>query len=152
VAELLEKECVTTYCPLNRVLKQWSDRKKLVYEPLFTCYVFVQVGASEMQKVKSINGVINFVCWLGKPANIKDEEIEIIRRFLKEHINVRLEKTEINVNDVVRITNGAFMESEGSIVSVYGKKVKICLPTLGYTLVAEIEKTTFELVRKAGSV
>jgi len=152
VADLLVKHNVMTYCPLNRVIKQWSDRKKLVYEPLFTCYVFVQVGNSEMPKVKSINGIINFVCWLGKPAMIKDEEIEIIRQFLNEHTNVQLEKAKVNVNDIVRITNGVLMQSEGSVVSIFGKRVKIYLPTLGYTMVAEIEKTKLEVVKKASAV
>jgi len=152
VADLLVKDNVTTYCPLNRVIKQWSDRKKLVYEPLFTCYVFVQVGNSEMTKVKSINGIINFVSWLGKPAVIKEEEIEIIRQFLNEHTNVQLEKAKVNVNDIVRITNGALVQSEGSVVSVFGKKVKIYLPSLGYTMVAEIEKTKLEVVKKASAV
>jgi len=149
VAELLVKENIITYCPLNRVIRQWSDRKKLIYQPLFTCYVFVQVSIGEISKVKSINGIINFVCWLGKPAIIKDEEIEIIKRFLNEHTNVNLEKAEVNVNDVVRITNGPLMQSEGSIVAVSRKKVKVYLPTLGYAMVAEIEKTNLEVVKKA---
>jgi transcription antitermination factor NusG len=152
VADLLVKENIITYCPLNRVVRQWSDRKKLLYEPLFTCYVFVQVGKDEISKVKSINGVINFVCWLGKPAIIKDEEIEIIKRFLNEHENVHLEKAEVNVNDVVRITNGPLMQAEGSILAVGRKKVKVYLPTLGYAMVAEIEKTNLKVVKKAGSL
>src|SRR5687768_12173055 len=85
VTELLIKEGITTYCPLNHVVRQWSDRRKWVYEPLFTSYVFVQVNAIEIGRVKSINGVVNFVCWLGKPAIIKDQEIEIIKRFLNEY-------------------------------------------------------------------
>ena len=149
MADLLVRENIITYCPLNRVVRQWSDRKKIIYEPLFTCYVFVQISIGEMSMVKSINGIVNFVCWLGKPAIIKEEEIEIIKRFLNEHTNVQLEKAEVNVNDVVRITNGPLMQSEGSIQSVGRKKVKVYLPTLGYALVVEIEKTNLEVVRKA---
>ena len=152
VTDLLVKENIIAYCPLNRVLRQWSDRKKLIYEPLFTCYVFVQVSMGEINKVKSIYGIINFVCWLGKPAIIKDEEIEVIKRFLNEHENVNLEKAEVNVNDVVRITSGPFMQSEGSILAVLKKKVKVYLPTLGYAMVAEIEKTNLKVVKKASSL
>ena len=151
VTDFLIKEQVVAYCPLNRVVRQWSDRKKWLYEPLFTCYVFVNVGSDEMQKVKGINGIINFVCWLGKPAIIKDEEIEIIKRFLNEYDNVNLEKAEVNVNDVVRITNGPLMQAEGSILSVGRKKVKVYLPTLGYAMVAEVEKSNLKIVRKSNS-
>lgn len=149
VADLLVKEQIVTYCPLNRVVRQWSDRKKWVIEPLFTCYVFVCISAEEVGRVKGINGIINFVCWLGKPAVIKDEEIDIIKRFLNEYDNVNLEKAEVNVNDVVRITNGPLMESEGSILSVGRKRVKVYLPTLGFAMVAEIEKVNLKIVKRS---
>lgn len=149
VVDLLARENFVTYCPLNRVIRQWSDRRKLLYEPLFTCYVFVQLGAGEISRVKCIHGIINFVCWLGKPAVIRDEEIEIIKRFLNDHTNVRLEKIQVNVNDVVRITDGPLMEYEGSILAVAKNKVKVYLPTLGYAMVAEVEKANLEVVRKA---
>lgn len=152
VTELLVKENITTYCPLNRVIRQWSDRKKLIYEPLFTCYVFVQLSSDEISKVRSVYGVINFVCWLGKPAVIRNEEIEIIKRFLNEYENVHLEKADVDINDLVRIKNGPLMQSEGRIMSVSGRKVKVYLPTLGYAMVAEIEKTNLEVVKKANRI
>ncbi|MEI9958604.1 MAG: transcription termination/antitermination NusG family protein [Ferruginibacter sp.] len=43
VAALLEARGIEYYCPLNKVVKQWSDRKKVVLEPLFKSYVFVHV-------------------------------------------------------------------------------------------------------------
>ena len=47
VAGLLERKGIESYCPLNKVQRQWSDRKKIVMEPLFQSYVFVHVGAGE---------------------------------------------------------------------------------------------------------
>ena len=151
VAGLFEKQNIVTYCPLNRVLKQWSDRKKLIYEPLFTCYVFVQVSSDEMLKVRCTTGVINFVCWLGKPAVIKAEEIDVIKRFLNEHMNVRLEKVDVNVNDVVRIINGPLMQYEGSILAVDKNTVKVYLPTLGYMMVVEVKKSNLEVIKKSNA-
>ncbi|MEO7049924.1 MAG: transcription termination/antitermination NusG family protein, partial [Ferruginibacter sp.] len=75
VASLLAKKKVEHYCPLNRVVKQWSDRRKLVFEPLFTSYVFVKATDAEMATIRQTNDVINFVYWLGRPAVIKDTEI-----------------------------------------------------------------------------
>ncbi|MBP1652940.1 MAG: NusG antitermination factor, partial [Bacteroidetes bacterium] len=43
VAESLIRKQVETYCPINRVTHQWSDRKKVVEEPLFKSYVFVRI-------------------------------------------------------------------------------------------------------------
>src|ERR1700759_2085013 len=41
VAKQLEQKKIEHYCPLNKVQRQWSDRKKIILEPLFSCYVFV---------------------------------------------------------------------------------------------------------------
>ena len=147
VAELLQKKDIDTYCPLNRVLRQWSDRKKMVYEPLFSCYVFVQINTEEAIRVKETDGVLRFVSWLNKPAVIRDSEIETIKKFLNEHTNVQLEPIEVKVKDVIRIINGPLMEYEGNILSVKKNKVKVSLPSLGYMIVAEVDKTNVEVLK-----
>jgi len=146
VAELLTDKKIQNYCPLNKVRKQWADRKKIVFEPLFTSYVFVRASEMEHLQIKQTTGVINLLYWLGKPAVIKDVEIDIIQRFLNDNMNVHLEKTRVNVNDIVRIISGPLMEHEGKVVAVMNKSVKIILPSLGYIMVAEVEATNVELV------
>jgi transcription antitermination factor NusG len=146
VADLLTHKNIENYCPLNRVLRQWSDRKKIVYEPLFTCYVFIRVGEKERIPVLQTDGVLNYVSWQGKPAAIRDAEIELIKKFLLEHSNVRLEKMEVDINDKVRIKYGLFMEQEGSVVEVLGKTLRVSLPSLGYSMLAEIPKSHVEVV------
>jgi transcription antitermination factor NusG len=150
VADLLDRYGINNYCPLNRVVKQWSDRKKVIYEPLFNSYVFVQISDNEFTDVKMIDGIINFVHWLGKPGVIKDTEIEAIQNFLKDHNNVQLEKTVININDTVRVINGPLMEKEGSVVMLKGNKVKVLLPSLGFIMSAEIEKSNVEVIKANG--
>ncbi len=146
VAELLSKKNIDNYCPLNKVKRQWSDRKKIVYEPLFTSYVFVNIDDAERTPTRQTDGILNFVYWLGKPAVIKNEEIELIKRFLNEYENVRVEKTEVNCNDKVRILNGPLMLREGEVVEVRNKTVKVMLPSIGYNLIAEIEKANIERI------
>jgi transcription antitermination factor NusG len=103
VAEILTRRKIENYCPINKVVKQWSDRKKVIYEPLFTSYVFVRVPEFDITSLKQTQGVINLVYWLGKPAVVRDFEIEEIRKFLCEYVNIKLEKTPININDKIRI-------------------------------------------------
>jgi len=147
VADLLEKKKVEVYCPLNKVQKQWADRKKTIYEPLFTSYVFVFVSPEEHLKIKQTDGVVSFVYWLSKPAEIRQEEIDTIKRFLNEYENVMLEKMAVKLNDPVRIINGPLMMWEGNVIEVRTNTVKITLPSLGQTLVAEIRKENIEKVR-----
>lgn len=146
VAELLGRKKISHYCPVNRVLKQWHDRKKWIDEPLFTSYVFVQITAEEQAEVRKTAGVLNFVYWLGKPAQIRDEEILAIQEFLGAHPTVQLEKTRIRTEDRVKIVSGPLYQQEGTVLSVQHKTVKVVLPTLGYAMVATIEKQHIEVL------
>jgi transcription antitermination factor NusG len=148
VAETLARSSFEAYCPLNRVQRQWHDRKKIIAEPLFTSYVFVRTDESRHGELRKINGVINLVYWLRKPAIIRDEEIIMIRKFMDQYTNVQLEKTIVNVNDVVRVIKGPLMEQEGNVIAVRNRTIKIALPSLGYVMVAEVEKQNVEVIVK----
>ncbi|MFN5423163.1 MAG: UpxY family transcription antiterminator [bacterium] len=147
VSSLLSKRDIENYCPLNRVIRQWSDRKKVVHEPLFSSYVFVRSMVADLSKIKqTTNDIVNFVYWLGNPAVVRDEEIELIRQFMGEYSNVKLEKITVNVNDHVRITNGPLVNNFGQITEIQNNKVRLHLPTLGYAAVAEINLSNIEVV------
>jgi transcription antitermination factor NusG len=141
VAQQLMLRNIEHYCPLKKVLRQWSDRKKIIFKPLFTSYVFVRLKSSGITWVRDMDGVVNFVQFNQKPAVIKDEEIETIRRFLKEHKQVSVEMIEFGVKDKVEVIGGPFMSMMGDVVEVLHKTVKVLLPSLGYQLVAELEKS-----------
>jgi transcription antitermination factor NusG len=80
------------------------------------------------------------------PAVIRDVEIDVIKRFLHDHSNVQLERTKVNVNDMVRVISGPLMEQEGRVLSVKNKTVKISLPSLGYIMAAEVETANIALI------
>jgi transcription antitermination factor NusG len=124
----------------------------MLEEPLFTSYVFVRATIGEHLFIKQADGVINFVYWLGNPAVIRDEEIDIIRKFLQEYHSVKLEKTEVNINDHIRITGGPLGGKEGDVIEIRNKSVKVCLPSIGYRLIAEIEKNNLTVLDKVKAI
>ncbi|MEJ7736453.1 MAG: UpxY family transcription antiterminator [Chitinophagaceae bacterium] len=146
IVEALTRKKIENYCPLNRAVRQWADRKKVVYNPLFTSYVFVRVSELEHLAIKQTYGVLSFVHWLGKPAVIKDEEIDTIKRFLLEYHHIKLEKVRVNVHDKVKITSGPLMMKEGEVLEVRNRSVKVFLPSLGYAMIAEVEKTSVQVL------
>lgn len=146
VATLLTQKNIENYCPLNKVHRQWKDRKKIVFEPIFKSYVFVYTSVEKHLSVKQTDGVFNFVYWLGSPAVIKDKEIDLIKNFLSDHRNVKILSTEINLNDRVRISGGPFTLEEGSVVEIKRKTVKVFLPSLKIALYAEVDKSNVEKV------
>ena len=146
VSDLLNRKKIENYCPLNKVQKQWSDRKKIIAQPLFSAYVFVHINITEQLDVRLTDGIINFVYWLGKPAVIRDEEIFAINQFLQDHKNVCLEKTPVNIHDTVRVIGGPMLMQKGQVVSIRNKTLKVILPSLGYMMYAELDASNVELI------
>jgi transcription antitermination factor NusG len=146
VHQLLIDKGIESYCPLNKVKRKWSDRIKTVEEPLFKSYVFVKVTDDDRTKVRLTNGVVNFVYWNGKPAIIREKEIQTIKRFLDEHENVQVRPMEFAVNQQVLITSGTFMDKRAVVVDVRRKEVKVAIESLGQELVAYIDKTKLSIL------
>lgn len=144
VALNLAQKGIEHYCPLNKVRKQWSDRKKLVLEPLFKGYVFVRLPEASKWDVKLVDGVINFVYWLGKPARVKDEEIDTIRKFLQEFEDVEVIDSQLTVNKEVLVRQGVFMNYRGIILEVSGQTAKVLINSMGVQLCARFDKANLE--------
>jgi transcription antitermination factor NusG len=141
VHNLFLQNGIESYCPLNTVIRQWSDRKKKVEEPLFKSYVFVRVSPKEQTRVRMISGVINFVYWLGKPAVIKDAEIETIRRFMNDYIEVEvMAMDKIEPGSLLVINSGILISHEATALKVGNKMVEVLIESLGFKLVAKIER------------
>jgi len=141
VDQLLKEKGVESYCPLNKVRRKWSDRIKIIEEPLFKSYVFVKVNDEDRTNVRMTNGAVNFVYWNGKPAVIKEKEIIAIKRFLNEYENVEARQMKLKVDQRVRITNGTLMDQEGTVLDLRHKTVKVAIDSLGYILIAYIDRT-----------
>jgi transcription antitermination factor NusG len=103
--------------------------------------VFVQVKEDEQTKVRMISGVLNFVYWNGKPAVIKEDEIETIRKFLNEYVDVEAKPIGLHADQQVTVKRGLLMNSKGRIKRLMNNKVEVIIESLGYTLVASLEKS-----------
>ena len=148
VFERLQNEQLEAYCPQNRVRKKWSDRTKWVDEPLFKSYVFVKAAEEEMTRVRMVNGVVNFVYWLGKPAIVKQKEIETIRKFLNDYEEVWAEPLDLSADARVTIRKGLLMDKEARVMKVMNNKVRVVIESIGYSLVAVIHKSNITLIGK----
>jgi transcription antitermination factor NusG len=140
VAWELEAKGIEAYCPINKVKKQWSDRTKWVEEPLFRSYVFVNIDyVKQSAEVRKARNVVNFVYWLGKPAVIQANEIDEIKSFLTDFVNVEVIGKSVKVGDFITINSGVF---EGKIAQVKSFKnkneVRLYIESLGYELVAQL--------------
>lgn len=142
VVKMLSKKKIENYYPINRIVQKRGDKKKTTVEPLFPSFVFAKVKEPQHEEIKKAEGIINFLYWKDKPAEIGDIEIEMVRFFLTAHSNVKVEKSPVNAREVVRFISEPSIEREGNLMSIKINTEKVILPSLGYLLVAEVEKGT----------
>lgn len=113
----LKEMGITTYLPLITKIKQWSDRKKKVIEPLFKSYIFINANDSERYisvQAKSIVKVVNFN---GVPATIPNWQIENLQKMLASNPDAFVTDL-IKIGTHVKIIEGPFAGVEG-IVAKY---------------------------------
>ena len=94
------------------------------------------------------DGVLNFVYYLSKPAIIRSEEIELIKSYLSQKdAAITVQSIDSLEKDVrIRITQGVFMDKEGVVVKVAGKrKVYVSLESLGQVMLVEFSVDHLEL-------
>ena len=144
VFERLANIGVDAYCPCQRILKQWSDRKKWVDEPVFKSYIFVKVPESESQKLQILNtpGVVRFLYWLGQAAQVRQVEIDGIRSFLGEHQFV--ESISFDAGLKLNVKQGVLKGSEGVVLYQTKNEVVLRVEKLGMSLVARLPKVSVE--------
>ncbi|WP_037321309.1 UpxY family transcription antiterminator [Salegentibacter sp. Hel_I_6] len=142
VAEDLEKIGIKVYCPIITEVKQWKDRKKKLKTPLFKSYVFIKLEEKKRNQVFDVPGVVRYLFWLGKPAIVRNEEIEVIQKWL-EGDKVEDAKIEhLSEGDKIVIKNGVFKDEAAIIREVGKRKMRLILPKLGCT----VEVLTKEVV------
>ncbi|TDW47110.1 transcription antitermination factor NusG [Flavobacterium sp. 270] len=134
VAEKLSQIGIECYCPIITQVKQWSDRKKKVEVPLFNSYVFVQLEESDRNSVFEAAGVVRYLFWLGKPAIVRDQEIDIIKTSLKADNISDVSITSIKVGDKIKLESGVFSNQSAIVKEMSNTYCILVLESLGCVL------------------
>jgi transcription antitermination factor NusG len=138
VAEQFSAMGITNYCPTVKLIKQYSDRKKKIIKPLLPSYVMVNIEEKKRNDVFSLSGVLRYLFFLGKPAQIKDKEIALMRN----HLNGVYDQFSLNTlknGQAYKIPYGPFAGSSGKVIETSKSKVKLELQSLGMTITLKRE-------------
>ncbi|MGF1669481.1 MAG: UpxY family transcription antiterminator [Balneolaceae bacterium] len=132
VAERLCSCGVEVFCPLISVKVRWSDRWKTVQKPLINGYLFARVTEPERREVLNDPGIWRTVFWNGRPAIIRNEEIEVMRLLAKEGRDIKMEP--LRPGSRVKVTEGGHILGiaglEGVVLKVKGNEVCLRIETL----------------------
>jgi len=119
VADRLRDVGVDVYLPLHKSKRKWSDRVKEVEMPLFNSYVFVRLPEHKLRDLLQVYGVSRILFYLGRPAVVRDVEIDAIKEFLTI------------ADDRVQILGGVMENKKGEVLKVEDKLVTLYLEELG---------------------
>jgi len=136
VEEQLHKMGLEFFCPKFSVLKQWSDRKKRLIQPLIPSYVFVKIKEQERALVFNASGVVRYLFFLGKPAIIKENEINAMKETLN-HDFKEVQISDLEKGQKFTIEEGTFKGQEATFLEQKGNKIILRLESLGIKLILE---------------
>lgn len=146
VAEALREKSLEAYLPLVPVLRQWSDRKKWVDEPLFRGYVFVHGDPKERYRSVQTHGVVRMVRFQGRPAVVRDEEIDRIRRILREGEHIEA-CDPMAAGDWVLIVRGPLTGIRGKLIEIQGgSRLVVTVPSINQALRFSVKRSEVERI------
>jgi len=141
VAQRLRLLGIEVYCPLIKTKRKWSDRLKWVEEPLFRSICFVHIAELDRERVFQIPGVVRYLFWLGKPAVVRDDEIEQLKLFLENNDHNNISVTHFAPEQRVRITSGLLSERQAIVIRQVQNTLVLSLDTIGMQIQVNLNKT-----------
>lgn len=139
---------IEVFLPLIKNLKQWSDRKKWVEEPLFRSYLFVHISRTDYYKVLSAFGVVRYIAFEGKAVPLPFQQILAIKQYINDEEIVTEGGNDFIVGDKVEIYRGPLKGLTGHLIKIQGKqKVRIEIESIGQSIVLTIPKSYLREVR-----
>jgi transcription antitermination factor NusG len=137
VADALNAIGINAFCPVISFVKQYSDRKKKIQKAAMPSYVLVNIDDNKRVDVFNIPGVIKYLFWLGKPAIVRSEEIDLLKNELESLYaishNHKLEK-----NTDHTLISGLFKGLKGKVLNISNNKFKLELKNIGVHLTVNL--------------
>lgn len=132
VAAQLKVLDIETIVPIQKEIRQWSDRKKVVETVLFPNYVFLAPNIYQYEAVNKLDHVVGFVRFGGRIAVLSEREVALITQIAKVEHPVVIHSGAIAPGDEVEIISGPLKNQRGRIQLLNGTtKVQIAIPSLG---------------------
>lgn len=143
----LEEQGIEVYLPLLDTVRQWSDRKKKVSIPLFSCYVFVHISMRDYYRVLNISYGVRYVTFEGRAVPIPEKQINMVKSLLEQDMAVEEGNDSFYSGANVEIIAGPLTGISGELIDFSGKKrVIIRLDEIRKSMVISVPMHLLRLV------
>lgn len=152
----LQENGIEAYLPLITLIKQWSDRRKKVEEPLFKSYLFVRNNEKEYLTILSLTGVVKFVSFEHKAVVVPENQIIAIKRYIDDFEQGKEDKAmrneDLKIGQMVRITHGPMQGLIGRLESVKDKRLVVFIEAVGQYLPVSIPRAKVEPIEETETI
>ncbi|MBW1295659.1 UpxY family transcription antiterminator [Aquimarina litoralis] len=142
VHDLLQEDQLESFLPVVKTIRKWSDRKKIVFKPLFTSYVFVKINSPmDFHKALSVNGACAYIRFGSEYAIVKDQEILNIKLFLgsNELSDIETSNRSFKIGEIKKINYGSLSGLECEILKVNNtNKLIVRIDSLQQSIIATV--------------
>ena len=133
--ERLTQNGFELYCPMKTTLKQWSDRKKKVSEPLLPSYLFIKTTEKKRAIALKDPSVLNYIFWLGKPAIVRESEIDALKGIISKDKAQEFEIKPLKIGDKIDVNKGQIKSKNAIIKTISNNYITAELKELGIKIV-----------------
>lgn len=146
VAKSLTSKGFQIFLPVYATAHRWQDRTKLLWLPLFPCYVFFKGGLERRLDLVTTPGIHALVSSAGRPAAIPHQEIDAIRRTVESGARVEPHPV-LKCGVSVRVKTGPLAGVQGILL----RKKNLCrlvlsVEMLGKAVAIEVDASQVERV------
>lgn len=136
--------------PIEQVSEIKGGKKKISQRKFFPGYILVEMELTDdtWYMIKSITGVTGFVGAGARPIPLKSDEIDTILKQTKDAKEKPTPKVMFEKGEAVRVTEGPFMNFNGTIeeANVGKGKIKIMISIFGRATPVELEMWQVEKI------
>ena len=144
VAGRLAEDGIEVFLPLQRTIRKWSDRRKIVDMPIISSYVFVHISKTDFWKVMMAQGVVKFITFEGAPVKIPEDQIKNLKILSNSDVDVFVSREVFLKGDMVEVQYGSLAGLKGELLRV-GNKRKVVLRIIDSDLNLTVDINTIAI-------
>ena len=131
-----------SFLPLQKTIRKWSDRKKMIEKPILSSYVFVKTKPAWFSRIYNIIGIVKFVSFEGQPVSIPQKQIDNLKLLVNSNAEIEVTSEKFAKGDNVVVVTGSLTGLTGELINAHRKKkVIIRLDKLNQNIIISIPVT-----------
>lgn len=139
VETILGTKGYNTFLPLYRSTRKWSDRSKVIHEPLFPGYVFCEFDVTQRAPIVTIENVIRVVGFGPGPTPVDASELEQVRTAMESGMSL-MPWRHFERGQLVQVQEGPLAGVKGVFIERRGvSRVVLTLTLIQRSMAVELD-------------